>query len=458
MIYVPFPSLTQQERLAGLAPIAWDRVQNPAPANEFLEQGIDGPVWRATPAISAADSTSVAATDAARARRIAEKFGKAAPIGVERIVRDQWTVAGSFDRFRPLWKVSLSGPDARALYVASTNGAVVLDTRRTERFWNWLGSVPHWIYPTVLRADQPLWRQVILWSAGTAIVVAVTGIWIGILRMRLSRPYRGGRVSPYRGWQWWHHIGGLVGGPLLVAWIFSGWLSVDPGRWFASEGISEQALAAYRNPGFPPEIDWKRLGQKEDGWNVRRAQLIWTDGTPVLLLWHADVQPVALDARSLEPVRFARRRLLRAAARLVPGARIESTDLLTTIDAYWYQAKGEVELPIIRVRFADRTRTWVHISPRTGQVVGDIDTRRRIYRWLFDALHRWDLKGLITHRPLWDFWMWWWSALGLLASMSGIVIGYRRLGWHSSRWQWRCSIARAPRGHRAGSSDRRPGL
>lgn len=456
MMYVPFPSLTQQERLEGLAPIDWGRVQTLAPTNDFLEQGVDGPVWRGAAAISATDSTSTATVGAARARAIAGAFGHAVPVAAERIVRDQWTVAGSFDRFRPLWKVSLSGPEGRVLYVASTNGAVVLDTRRTERFWNWLGSVPHWIYPTVVRTDQSLWRQVILWTAGPAIVVAVTGMWIGILRMRLSRRYKGGRVSPYRGWPWWHHIGGLVGGPLLVAWIFSGWLSVDPGRWFASEGIGDTARAAYAGEGFPPEIDWDRLAQMEEGQDARRAQLIWTDGTPVLLLWHADVHPAALDARSLEPFRFEPARLVRAAERLVPGARIEGTERLTAADAYWYEAKGEVELPMMRVRFADPEKTWVHISPATGQIQGDVNSRRRLYRWLFDALHRWDLNGLITNRPLWDIWMWLWSILGSLASVSGIIMGYRRLTRNGSpAAKARRSTARVPSGHPIGAADPR---
>lgn len=49
------------------------------------------------------------------------------------------------------------------LYVSSTTGKVVLDTARQERFWNWLGSVPHWLYPRAMRENQPLWRQVVMW-------------------------------------------------------------------------------------------------------------------------------------------------------------------------------------------------------------------------------------------------------------------------------------------------------
>ena len=62
------------------------------------------------------------------------------------------------------------------------SGEIALDTNRTERVWNWLGSIPHWIYPTVLRKDGQLWRLVVLWISGICLIVGVTGIWIGILR------------------------------------------------------------------------------------------------------------------------------------------------------------------------------------------------------------------------------------------------------------------------------------
>ncbi len=47
------------------------------------------------------------------------------------------------------------------------------------------------------------------------IIGAITGLWIGILRLRVRRPYARGRMTPYRGWMKWHHVGGLIGGVFL---------------------------------------------------------------------------------------------------------------------------------------------------------------------------------------------------------------------------------------------------
>jgi hypothetical protein len=45
---------------------------------------------------------------------------------------------------------------------------------------------------------------------------------------------------------------------------------------------------------------------------------------------------------------------------------------------------------------------------------------------VYSALHHWDF-GWLYQRPLWDAWMLTWVALGLLLSVSAVVIGWRRL-------------------------------
>ncbi|MBX3563547.1 MAG: hypothetical protein KF730_03115 [Sphingomonas sp.] len=443
MMYVPYPSLTAGERMAGLAPIDWSRVKqlpDPSlradasghPRGIVLEQGAQEPVWRVRTGtgeqvISATTGAALAPIDERAAARIAGQFGKASVTRVTPVERDQWTVAGGYDRFRPLWKAELNGADGRILYVSSVTGAVVQDTLAGERFWNWLGAVPHWLYPTILRQDQPLWRQVVLWTSGFCIVAVVSGMWIGILRARFRRRYKGGRITPYRGWQWWHHVLGLTGGTLLTTWIVSGWLSVDPGRWFASPGLSDAGQAAFAGSAMVPAIDWARVGTLPAASAARRMRLIPAAGRMLLVFEHADLTKAVADAATLAPVRFGTGELVRRSALLVPGYAIRSAEILHNADNYWYEAKGSVELPVLRVIFADPAQTWAHISLETGEMLGDIDARRRTYRWLYDGLHRWDMQGFITRRPLWDVWMWLWSIAATIVAVSGVVIGWRRL-------------------------------
>lgn len=450
MVYVPYPALTASERLAGLPPIDWGRVRigpveagrladpRTAPDSAVLEMLAAEPVWRITPpgkevvTVSAQIGEVRGPADADTARRVAEAFGRRAVIDVERLQRDQWTVAGGFDRHRPLYRVRLDGADRRDLYVSGTTGAVVQETTARERFWNWLGSVPHWIYPTLLRQDSGAWRQVVLWISGPCILVAVTGIWIGLLRTRLGeRRFPAGRMTPYHGWMLWHHVAGLAGGLTLLLWIFSGWLSVDPGHLFRSVGLDPAAEAAYVRAGRPPSIDAAALAEAA-GANVKRVTLRWAAGRPWLVV-ERPAAAVVLDARTLTPASARRTALIAAVGSLLPGERILSVQQLTAADLYWYQVGAPPRLPVLRVKFGDDAGTWVHVDPVTGDLLGKLDRRGRIYRWLFDLFHKWDLNVLTGNRPAWDGVLWLLSLAGIVISISGIRAGWRRLRLSSGR-------------------------
>lgn len=442
MIYVPFPSLRPAERLAGLPPIDWGQVSvrpgaalGPAapPRSMALEMRGNLPVWRIDPwegeqrVVSARDGRRLELAGASEAWRIAAAFGRAPVTGLQRVERDQWTVAGGFDAHRPLWKASLNGPGGRVLYVSSRTGAVVLDTVAGERFWNWLGSVPHWIYPAVLRRDAAAWRHMVMWVSGPCVVGAVTGLWIGVLRVRIGRRrFKGGRATPYAGWMKWHHVTGLAAGVFLTAWMFSGWLSVDPFRLFASAGVGMAERIAYAGAGRPPPVDLAALAKRAR--DARRVELSWAAGRPLLLVQRAGGERSVLDPATLATARPDPRALTAAAALLRPGAPIAGVERLRAPDFYWYETGEPPRLPVLRIRFGDAAGTWVHLDPATGQLLGDLDRRRRVYRTAFDLLHKWDLNLLTLHRPAWDLVLWALSLVGLATSITGVTIAWRRLG------------------------------
>eukprot|EP01035_Chromulina_nebulosa_P041290 gene41291-55847_t len=203
--------------------------------------GWDGKRWT----ISARDGRAIDGVPLDRALAVARVYPGAADVHfIEEVDRDQWSVTARYDALRPLYQIALNDAAGTRLYVSSRSGEIVLDTSTTERVWNWLGSIPHWIYPTILRKDGALWRQVILWLSGVCMVVAVSGIWIGILRVRLRKRYMGGRITPYRGWMAWHHVTGFFAGVFVLTWMFSGWLSVNPGEFFSKMRSSDSGVAA----------------------------------------------------------------------------------------------------------------------------------------------------------------------------------------------------------------------
>lgn len=448
MMYVAFPQLTDIERLAALPPIAWDKVQvspdrstetagfSRYPRDLRLAMLSDEPVYRLLgwdgerKTVSAVDGRIVEHVTPEQALAVARLHPNAVrPEMMGTVERDQWSVSGRFNPLRPLYLVLLGDPDGIELYVSTRSGEIALDTARAERIWNWLGSVPHWIYPTVLRKDGALWRQVVLWISGVCIVAAVTGFWIGILRVRLRHRYFGGASTPYRGWKSWHHIAGLTGGVFVLTWIFSGWLSLDPGEFFAERGVDREMAVRYGGSDAPHiAADFlSKAKAGEPSLAAVEARFVWVGGRPLAVLTSRDGRHRTVDPATGIAVQLSDDGIFEAARRLMPSAVMTMRQRLEQADAYWYSHHDQRQIPVLRVGFNDAAHTWFHIDPQTGDILGRTDDSRRTYRWLFNALHSLDFALLLRYRPAWDAVVWLLSLLGLTVSVSAIVIGLRRL-------------------------------
>ena len=443
MMYVRFPSLDEAERVAHSPPIAWSQVRlgpqaaiNKAglkafPAELTLSMWGGEPVYRLVEGrrrfgISAVDGRVIGETDAAKAGQVvAAAYPTAKPRFLRTLERDQWTVAQRFNAARPLHLFALDDPAGTQIYVGSKDGEIVLDTHQTERFWNWLGAVPHWLYFTALRSLPDTWTQVVLWTSGIGMVSAATGLWIGLLRVRVKRRYAGGRMSPYRGWMTWHHLAGLVGGVFVLTWVFSGWMSMGPNDW---GGPGEAVMAGRKSwiaaSKAPYPLDTLAL---RDRTGDRIARFYWLGDRPLILVDTGPESRAVLDPINGQRVALDQAELFDRAAGLAPGAHLVQRERLTQDDAYWYSHHDRARLPVLVAKFDDPAESWFYIDPLSGKMVGVADRSLRLYRWTFSALHSLDFGFLIRHRPLWDVLVWLLSAAGLVISVSGVVVGWRRL-------------------------------
>jgi hypothetical protein len=250
MIYSPYPRVDAQARLRSLEPLDWTRVgalaqKVPAGQGSFarfqLEMLAGSPSLRlspvgAPPAVlrgDAAATARIAAGEAAdAAARYAAYQGHAglAPV-VDLVPYDQWTVGGS-RADRPFYLVRERDASGTEIYVSSRTGMVVQATTRRQRFWGWLGAVPHWLYPTVLRSQPQLWSQVVICTSLVGMFLTVLGLIIGVRALVLSA--QRGHYSPYPGVMLWHYLTGLVFGVFALTSVLSGLLSMNP--WGLMEG------------------------------------------------------------------------------------------------------------------------------------------------------------------------------------------------------------------------------
>jgi len=446
MMYVPFPSFREAERVSVAAPIDWNKVRigpdaalaqldgEAFPEEMRLEMTGGEPVYRVSAengrrALSARTGQEIRDIDKPRAMQIAETMTGKPAREAELVEHDQWVVTRAFAHLAPFWRVRMDDGAGTDVYVTRETGEIVQNTERWERFWNWLGAVPHWIYFEALRLYQEPWRQTVIWTSGVGIVGSILGIWIGILRIRLRKRYKSGAVSPYRGWMKWHHIAGLIGGLFLVTWVFSGWLSMSPFGGFGNGDGSNirKRYAGEQGSRFAP-TDLALLARRAAG--ARELRFVHVAGQPIIVIVDANNGGLALNGRTADPIRPTREAIVAHAQQAVNG-RLLDAQFLTKHDIYWY-ATGDPRrdgrpLPVWRLRFGDAFGSWLYIEPSTGLLLAQSNEGARTYRWMFSALHSFDLPILLEHRPIRDALMILLSIAGLIVSVSGIVVGWRYL-------------------------------
>lgn len=377
--------------------------------------------------------------DAAQALASARQFaGTAAVQYLRELDEDTWTHSKGLDRHRPLHLLALDDAPQRRVYVSGRSGAVVLDVTANERRWNWLGAWLHWLYPLRGGALDGWWADIVIYLSLAATFLAVLGLTVGLLRWRFTRRYRNGSHSPYGGFARWHHLGGLLFGLLLIAWIFSGLMSMRPWQLLASQ--SQLALQDYQGASLAPAqfalSPTQALARFADaGLAARELEWRLLGGQGYLVAYGAPGQSriLPMTANAVVLGQLPPQVLEQAARRLLPGVNAEF-EWLQAYDFNYYQRAEQSmngyqdkRLPALRVRFADAAGSWVHIDPYSGALIDQLDENRRSARVLFNLLHSWDWQPLLARPLLREGLIIAFSLGGLLISLSGAVLGWRRL-------------------------------
>lgn len=418
MMYVAFPETTEAERLSGLQPLDFTACcaaeADGQPLRSFPELSAariemlgGAPVlhWQGgdtggrlrltdgtTPPMTLEDAESIAVDHMRRAN------GTTPPVEVAQVERDQWTVYGRFRQHAPLYKASFADDAGTALYISGRDGLVVQDTNAHERFWNWLGAVPHWLYFTAFREIQPLWYNFVVYASLLGTFLTVTGIYIGV------RQYgRGKKRIPYKGMAYWHHVTGLVFGIFTLLWVFSGLLSMNPWGWLEGKGAQSevQALAGRQMDSADLTAMVSAL-QSSSSAGAVQAELAIQDNTAFAILSDSKGKRTRVALPTLEPRPLDEQALIARSAAAMPGTPILSQGMIHAPDAYYYGHKTDVNLPVWRATYDDGEETRLYFDPSSGELLRKADATARAYRWLHYGLHRWDFGASIRARPVWD--------------------------------------------------------
>lgn len=445
MMYVQYPEFSPEDEVRSLAPLDVSACcRLPPDVQELAGVALTGmriemmggsPVLRLVPVrgreihIDLAAGRVIDGVNGPQAQMIAQSYAKQTgieafhPLGLQE--RDQWTVYGAYNVHRPLYKFAGDDPARTQWYVSSRSGEVVQATILSQRVWNWLGAVPHWLYPTLLRQHTALWSQIVIWLTIFGTFLTVLGIYVGIKQYKTRRS---GRYSPYRGAAFWHHYAGLLFGILTLTWLVSGFFSMNP--WGALESRS-----------FSPEAERLRGAELTFGAELQALVLGLRDrsipngavrleggvlqGERYFVSWDAagNRQRLGADLRGPEPLVASR--LERAGALLRPNVGVVGGSQLDRDDAYYYSHHERRRFPVYRVEYGDGER--LYLDAVSGEISYAVDTNLRLYRWLHFGLHRGDFTATLRARPVWDGFMLMLMIGVTVGALTGTWLGIRRV-------------------------------
>lgn len=468
MLYAKPSAISHEQRLAHSKPLhvdaswlsagaAWAQ-GGPAGASpehirsaQLLEQGGE-PVWlfqdrQGKRHIISARTGVAMVTDRARALSIAAHWSDSQPSWISTTERDAATAMMTYDPFRPFHRIALNDAEHTEIYLSAQSGEVVRAFTPIDRVLFWGGSYLHFMRPFDALGLGDLRKPLLTWGALAACLATLIGLWIGLSRWRPGwfggRRYAEGRTHPYRTfWQRWHFWLGLSGGLITLTWLLSGFFANNPWKLFNTghKMHAQHEMARYQGGPIPAaalNMPMQQVRAALDQTTQQAVELVWFSlgERAVLRAYNALGQSVPLRSvpetnATLNAPFFDRDALLAAARRVNHDAPIQSAVWLQEYDLYYYpqrrQAQSERPLPVLRVALGDAKDTWLYLDPETGKQIAKFDGSGRVFRWVFRALHTWDI-GWLASRPLWDMWMIGTGLIGLALSWSAVVIGWKRL-------------------------------
>ena len=374
MIYVPFPSLSEDERfIAGeaidigaiaISPSEALSKQQRWPADRLRLINVAGrPAYvihsNVQPLVSiyADDGSSVAPLSEKAAQQIGERFIGATIKHLDTSVMfDQWVVHQQFDLYRPFYRLYIADEQKTVLYISQQTGEVMQQTNSSERRWNTVGAIIHWIYPTIIRKHWAFWDQLVWWLSLIGVCGATIGLYLGIVRLRQARHGgQSGLASPFAGWMRWHHILGLVAGTFVFTWIVSGWLSMDHGRLFSVPDPTPTQITAFKGMSMLDVVVRIPLLSKHSLPDVNEIEYTALAGQPLLITKDTSGHHLfALDrSNNLRTYRPSAADVSRAATVTWPGFSIADVTLITPSDHYAHLREGSLGQDVMRIIFSD---------------------------------------------------------------------------------------------------------
>lgn len=354
---------------------------------------------------------------------------------------DQWIPFGNLKKELPVYKYTFADKEKHELYISSKTGKVLQYTNREQRFWAWLGAIPHWVYFTSLRQNQTLWINFVKWTSGIGCIMCISGIILGIQTYRRTR--RKGFKSPYKkSWYRWHYISGLFFGIFAVTFAFSGLMSLTGLPDWMMKKPKAQSEKTQQTPGKGGrggprnrgtiqlsafKLDYRNIIENNNDiknieWAVYQKHSYYKVNTNEKTTYID-----ASDSLSIRPFVLTEQMIRQELNQIYGDSITYALELISEYDnEYYARRKHPAPLPVYRVIINDEMNTRYYFHPET-LAQRRTDDNSRLRRLLYGGFHSLNFKFLTDRPVLWYIVMFTLLTGGTILSLTGVILSVKRI-------------------------------
>lgn len=351
--------------------------------------------------------------------------------------RQQWILYERYEKYLPILRYYIDDDDKTEVFISKENGEVLQMTTREQRFWSWVGAIPHKLYFPFLRKDVKTWENVLLAGGLFCLFSALTGFYLGIYFLVVNYRKHGKFGSPFKRKLWkWHHIGGMIFGIFLISWGISGslamqrvpkWLVNYDGDYFVSTtklwGKEPLPLRTYR-------LDYRELFNKYN--DIKSISWEHFGNIPAYMVVNGD-EEIYIDARQageVNELELSKSDISKAVKNYL-GENVDfKMTLMQDYDEYYLSKNGAYPLPVWKIEAQNEDGTRMYISPSDGYVKY-LNNNRIAKKWLFGATHYLDIKYFVEHQTIRYVCLWVLGAGCVFVCVSGIGIYLSKINKNS---------------------------
>lgn len=342
--------------------------------------------------------------------------------------REQWVLFTKYDKEMPIYKFYFDDDEKHQLFISGRTAEVLQMTTAKNRFFAWIGAIPHKFYVPCIRRDVDLWQNTVAIVSGICLFAALSGwilgIWLLIKRYRQRHSWQ----NPYKKrWYRWHFTFGLVFGAFLMAWATSGIFAMQrvPQWLVPMEGDYTFKTSRLWGSGVLPlesyRLDYRKLKEtypdlKEVEWcrfaDIPAYRIITNDAE----LW------IDASGEQVRPLQIPEQTIVKG-LRKIHGEDVEMTvSVLDEFDNYYLSRRVSLDLPVYKIEIEDSNGSLYYVNPQTGYI-RYLNNNKIVRKWLFNATHYLDIDWLVARPLLWHTSLWILCVGCAVVCISGFVLG-----------------------------------